>query len=131
MPILAGIFLVVTLSALGLPGLNSFVGEFMILLGAWAYSPALAVLGCLGLLLAPIYMLRLFQSAMYARWLPGEPAPAAATVHAPPRQAARDDLRGTQLALVAPLVALMFVIGLDPDLVTRLITTFAVRLPWS
>jgi NADH-quinone oxidoreductase subunit M len=131
MPILAGVFLIVTLAALGLPGLNSFVGEFMILLGAWAFSPTLAALGCLGLLLAPIYMLRLFQSAMYARWVPGQPAPAAATVHAPPREAARDDLRGAQLALIAPLVAMMFVIGLDPDLVTRLITTFAVRLPWS
>jgi NADH-quinone oxidoreductase subunit M len=131
MPVLAGIFLVVTLAALGLPGLNSFVGEFMILLGAWSYNPVLAVLACAGLLLAPVYMLRLFQSAMYAHWIPGRAAPAAATVHAPAAVAVHDDLGGGQLALIAPLVVLMFVIGLYPDLVTRLITTFAVKLPWS
>src|SRR5437879_5515770 len=82
MPILAGIFLVVTLAALGLPGLNSFVGEFMTLLGAWQLSPWLAAAGCLGLLLAPIYMLRLFQGLMYAPrqqdpWPPGGHGPVA------------------------------------------------------
>src|SRR5207248_1268749 len=65
MPLLAGVFLVVTLAALGLPGLNSFVGEFMILLGAWQLAPVYAVVACLGLILAPVYMLRLFQGAMY------------------------------------------------------------------
>src|SRR5207245_11500430 len=66
MPVLAGVFLVVTLAALGLPGLNSFVGEFMILLGSWAFSPGLTAVASIGLVLAPIYMLRLFQGAMYA-----------------------------------------------------------------
>ena len=80
MPVLAGLFLVVTLAALGLPGLNSFVGEFMTLLGACQRSPWLAVAGCLGLLFAPIYMLRLFQGVMYASrgedpWPPGGHGP--------------------------------------------------------
>src|SRR5262249_61456067 len=73
MPVFAGVFLVVTLAGLGLPTLNSFVGEFMTLLGAWQYVPALAVTGCLGLVLAPVYMLRLFQGLMYAG--PGEQLP--------------------------------------------------------
>ena len=42
MPVMAGVFIVVVLAALGLPGLNSFVGEFMTLLGAWQRAPALA-----------------------------------------------------------------------------------------
>ena len=119
MPVLAGVFLVVTLAALGLPGLNSFVGEFMILLGAWSYLPALAVVACIGLILAPVYMLRLFQGAMYAP-ATGEDLPHGhADAHEPARPAAFD-LSAGQLALLAPLVVLMFVIGLYPDLLTRL-----------
>jgi NADH-quinone oxidoreductase subunit M len=122
MPIMAGVFLVVTLAALGLPGLNSFVGEFMVLLGAWAHNPALAVVACVGLLLAPIYMLRLFQGAMYAP-ATGEDLPHGHAGHEmADHSAARPvlDLTGAQLALLAPLVTLMFVIGLDPFLLTRL-----------
>src|SRR5207244_9316596 len=74
MPVMTAIFFIVTLAALGLPGLNSFVGEFLTLLGAWQYSPWLAVSGCAGLVLAPVYMLRLFQGVMYAA--PGEQLPA-------------------------------------------------------
>ena len=83
MPVLTGLFLIVTLAALGLPGLNSFAGEFMTLLGAWQVSPWLAVAGCLGLLLAPIYLLRLFQGIVYAApgqdpWPPGGRGPVVA-----------------------------------------------------
>jgi NADH-quinone oxidoreductase subunit M len=116
MPLLAGVFLIVTLAALGLPGLNSFVGEFMILLGAWQLAPAYAVLACVGLILAPVYMLRLFQGAMYGT------RPAGA-------EDARD-LGGGELALLAPLVALMFVIGLDPNLLVRAITALGQPQPW-
>jgi NADH-quinone oxidoreductase subunit M len=131
MPVLAGVFLVVTLAALGLPGLNSFVGEFMILLGSWAFSPVLTAAAAVGLVLAPVYMLRLFQGAMYA-------PPAAELAHghqghAEASPASLSDLRGSQLALLAPLVALMFLIGLYPDLLTRLMTaaTLGLALPWQ
>jgi NADH-quinone oxidoreductase subunit M len=112
MPVLAGVFLVVTMAALGLPGLNSFVGEFMTLLGAWQFSPWLAVAGCIGLLLAPVYMLRLFQGAMYseARGAPDHPA----------GPVDRRDIARRELALLAPLVALMFVLGIYPYLVVHL-----------
>jgi NADH-quinone oxidoreductase subunit M len=116
MPLLAGVFLVVTLAALGLPGLNSFVGEFMILLGAWQLAPAYAVVACIGLVLAPVYMLRLFQGAMYGeRPAAGQETP---------------DLAGPELALVAPLVVLMFVIGLDPNLLVRAIGALGQPQPW-
>jgi len=118
MPVLAGVFMVVTLAALGLPGLNSFVGEFMILLGAWQLSPSLAVAACAGLVLAPVYMLRLFQGAMQ-----GE------SVRAQESQP-RLDLRGSELALLAPLVGLMFVLGLYPYVITRALDAVA-HPPWQ
>jgi len=132
-PVLAGVFLVVTLAALGLPGLNSFVGEFMVLLGAWAFSPVLTAVACLGLVLAPVYMLRLFQGAMYAPPT-GEDLAHGHEGHtgaaaAPPLL----DLRAPELALLAPLVVLMFIIGLYPDLLTRLmsVATLGIALPWQ
>ena len=118
MPVLAGVFTVVTLAALGLPGLNSFVGEFMILLGAWQLSPVLAVAACAGLVLAPVYMLRFFQGVMQ-----GE------SVRAQEGQPSLD-LRGAELALLSPLVVLMFVLGLYPFLITRALDAVA-HPPWQ
>jgi NADH-quinone oxidoreductase subunit M len=108
MPVMAGVFIVVVLAALGLPGLNSFVGEFMTLLGAWQLAPVLAVIGAIGLVLAPVYMLRLFQGTMQG--LPAGPVP-------------KSDIYAGQLVLVAPLVALMFALGLDPNVLTNLMTS--------
>ena len=110
MPILAGVFTVVALAALGLPGLNSFVGEFMTLLGAWERAPALAIAGAVGLVLTPVYVLRLFQGAMYSE----KPYPSQV-----------DDIHAGQLTLLAPLVALMFAIGLAPGILTGLMTSVA------
>src|SRR4029077_10964220 len=104
MPIMAGVFLLVTLAALGLAGLNSFVGEFMPLLGAWQLAPWLAVVGAVGLVLAPVYMLRLFQGAMHGEAAEATPLP---------------DLRVGQLTILAPLVILMFALGLYPYVLTQ------------
>jgi len=131
MPVLAGVFLVVTLAALGLPGLNSFVGEFMVLLGAWAYNPVLTAVACIGLVLAPVYMLRLFQGAMYAP--AGGELPHGHEGHAEVSAPATMDLRTVELALLAPLLALLFLIGLYPNLLTRLMSpaTLGIGLPWQ
>ena len=107
MPVMAGVFIVVVLAALGLPGLNSFVGEFMTLLGAWERAPVLAVFGAVGLVLAPVYMLRLFQGSMH-----GEPAD----------KRPMSDIHTGQLVLLSPLILLMFVIGLYPNLLTQLMS---------
>jgi NADH-quinone oxidoreductase subunit M len=108
MPVMAGIFIVVVLAALGLPGLNSFVGEFMTLLGAWQLAPVLAAIGAIGLVLAPVYMLRLFQGTMQG--VPAGPVP-------------KSDIYASQLVLLTPLVALMFALGLDPNVLTHLMTS--------
>src|SRR5438128_1863097 len=108
MPVMAGVFAIVTFAALGLPGLNSFVGEFMTLLGAWQRAPVLAVLGAVGLVLAPVYMLRLFQGV--TQGAPSGPVP-------------RSEIYASQLGVLAPLIVLMFVLGLDPALLTNLMTS--------
>jgi NADH-quinone oxidoreductase subunit M len=108
MPVLAGVFALVTFAALGLPGLNSFVGEFMTLLGAWQRAPALAIFAAIGLVLTPVYMLRLFQSV--TQGAPAGPVP-------------KSDVYVSQVGLLAPLIVLMFVIGLDPALLTNLMTS--------
>jgi NADH-quinone oxidoreductase subunit M len=100
MPWLYALFLVVTLAGLGMPGMNTFVGEFTILLGAFQASPALAVLAGLGVILACWYMLRLHQGLMH------DPlSDAAARV--------RDIGVGERLVLL-PLAALMLLIGVYP-----------------
>ena len=109
-PIMAGVFAVVTFAALGLPGLNSFVGEFMTLLGAWQRSPVLAVVAAIGLVLTPVYMLRLFQGV--TQGAPAGPVP-------------KSDVYAGQLGVLAPLLILMFVLGLDPALLTNLMTSLA------
>jgi NADH-quinone oxidoreductase subunit M len=142
MPVLAGVFLVVTLAALGLPMLNSFAGEFMTLLGAWQFSPWLAVAASLGLVLTPVYMLRLFQGLMYAR--PGEQLPApvvdrgeegpgpVAAGHGAAAAVTRDDIAPRELALLAPLLVLMAVLGLYPYLLTQAMNAlgFPLPVPW-
>jgi NADH-quinone oxidoreductase subunit M len=108
MPIMAGVFAVVTFAALGLPGLNSFVGEFMTLLGAWQRAPLLAVFGAIGLVLTPVYMLRLFQGV--TQGAPAGPVP-------------KSDIYAGQLGLLAPLIALMFAIGLYPNVLTSVMNS--------
>jgi NADH-quinone oxidoreductase subunit M len=98
-PWLAGTFLVVTMAALAIPGSNSFVGEFFILTGVFAERPLLAVLACIGVVYAAVYMLRLYQSSM----------------NGPKRGlASRAELGWRDALYLSPLVAAMLVIALWP-----------------
>jgi NADH-quinone oxidoreductase subunit M len=140
MPVLAGVFMVVTLAALGLPMLNSFVGEFMTMLGAWQFQPWLAIVSCLGLVLAPVYMLRLYQGLMYAapgEQLPGPPGAdhghhSSAHPAAEGAAVARSDVDRGQLALLVPMLLLMALLGLYPYLLTQAMTSlgFPLPVPW-
>ena len=65
MPVFATFFMIVTLSSIGLPGLNGFVGEFLVLLGAFRTEPLWAVFAALGVILAAVYMLWMFQRVMF------------------------------------------------------------------
>ena len=58
-------FMIATLSSIGLPGLNGFVGEFLILLGAFKASTLLGIIATLGVVLAAVYMLWMFQRVVW------------------------------------------------------------------
>ncbi len=113
-PIIAAVFLVATLSALGLPGLNGFVGEFLILAGTFQANAADAVVGTIGVVLAAAYMLRLFQGAMHGPL--GElgtsgPSPASSGTVA----AWWSEMSIGQYAALLPLIALIVWIGVVPS----------------
>jgi NADH-quinone oxidoreductase subunit M len=99
-PWLAGAYVVAMLSSIGLPGLNNFVGEFLVLLGTFSVDRVLASIAILGVILSAIYMLwsyqRTFQGPAKERWgrLP--------------------DLSWREGAIVAPIVVVMLWIGLHP-----------------
>jgi NADH-quinone oxidoreductase subunit M len=101
-PIYGSIMLIVALSSMGLPGLNGFVGEFTILLGSWAANPWWAVLAALGVILAAIYILSMFQK-MFMGESRNE-----ANKHLV-------DLSRRELWVIVPLVVFIFVIGLMPQ----------------
>ncbi len=65
LPIMAGFFLFFVFGSLGLPGLSGFVGEFLSLLGLFAYSHWLAAVAALGVILAAAYLLWMFQRTMF------------------------------------------------------------------
>jgi NADH-quinone oxidoreductase subunit M len=118
MPIMAGLFLVAALAGLGMPLLNSFVGEFLTLLGAFQVSPAWAVMASLGLVLSCCYMLRLYQGVTQGRIRTpngGDAGPAPKAVGG----LGRLDARWVEVAVLAPLLALIVVIGVYPGPVIR------------
>jgi len=65
MPVYAAFFGIVTMSSVGLPGLNGFVGEFLILLGTYLTHPVAAVVGASGVVLAAAYMLWMYRRVMF------------------------------------------------------------------
>lgn len=105
-PVFATILLIVTLSSIGLPGLNGFVGEFLILLGSFQSRPLFAVLGCLGVVLGAIYMLSMYRRVAFGRVLHRE------------NEDLRDMNKVEKWSLI-PLVILIFVMGLAPQIFLR------------
>jgi NADH-quinone oxidoreductase subunit M len=65
MPIYTGVFLLVTLGSIGLPGLNGFVGEFLILAGSWSRFPVAVALAGTGIILGAVYMLWMVQRVFW------------------------------------------------------------------
>jgi NADH-quinone oxidoreductase subunit M len=101
MPVYATIFLIITMSSIGLPSLNGFIGEFTILVGAFNRTWWWALLAALGIVLGAAYMLWMFQRVFFGP-----------LTHAENRDLA--DLNGRELAYLLPLVLLCFWIGLYP-----------------
>jgi NADH-quinone oxidoreductase subunit M len=100
-PVLAGIFLVAGLSSLSLPGLSPFVSEFLVLTGTFTKSVTAAVIATLGIVLAALYILLMYQRTMTG----------------PIRESTRNipDLKAREVAALAPLLALIVVLGFYPQ----------------
>jgi NADH-quinone oxidoreductase subunit M len=106
LPVYATIFLIVTLSSIGLPGTNGFVGEFLILLGAFKTTRVLTVFAASGVILAAVYMLWMFQRVMFGK-VTNE------------KNLRLRDLNGREVAYLLPLLVMVFWIGVYPQTFLR------------
>lgn len=102
-PLFGMLFVIVSLSSAGLPGLNGFVGEFNILLGAFQVSRAAAIFGTIGIILAAWYLLHAVRQMLHG------------PLTKPENQSLRD-LNLREMIILAPIVVLFFLIGLFPNL---------------
>jgi NADH-quinone oxidoreductase subunit M len=102
LPVFGVLFAIVTFSSIGLPGLNGFVGEFLILLGAFEANKIYAWFLVLGILLGASYMLWLYQRVMMGK------------LDKPENQQLKD-LSPREVTTLIPIVILMFWIGLYPS----------------
>jgi len=111
MPRYATLLVIFALSSLGLPGTNSFVGEFLVLVGTFLWSKAAAALASLGVILAAAYLLYMIQRVVFGVALPRE------LPHL-------KDIGLREFTILLPLVGLVFWIGVYPNpLVTRMHST--------
>ncbi|MEE8448999.1 MAG: NADH-quinone oxidoreductase subunit M, partial [Thermodesulfobacteriota bacterium] len=106
LPMFAVFFMIVTLSSIGLPGLNGFVGEFLILLGAFKLNWIYAVIAALGVILAAVYMLWMFQRVMFGK------------ITKPVNEGLKD-LSLREFLIFVPIVAVIVLIGVFPNLLLR------------
>jgi NADH-quinone oxidoreductase subunit M len=100
-PAFSAFFLVVALSSLGLPGLNGFVGEFLVLLGAFRVHPVMAAFATAGIIFAAVYLLWMYQRVAFGP-----------VTHEENRRLR--DMSGREWAVVVPLVVLIVWIGVYP-----------------
>ena len=99
-PVFAGVFMLVMLSSIGLPGLNGFVGEFLVLIGTFVTHRWWAVVATVGVILAAIYLLWAYQRVFHGR-PEGE-------------NAAFPEMTMRERAVMAPLVVLIVFLGVYP-----------------
>ena len=102
MPWFAIIFMIVTLSSVALPGTNGFVGEFLILLGAWKTSPGLTAISATGVIFGAVYMLWMFQRVMFGPIKDHH-------------NSELKDLNGRELLVLAPMLVAIFGMGVFPN----------------
>jgi NADH-quinone oxidoreductase subunit M len=103
-PVLASLFLIVTLATLAMPGSSNFVGEFLILLGVFKAKLAVAVIAFTGVVLASVYALRLFIRAMHNRLA---------------RTERSRELNLREGSVLVPLVGVILFMALYPQLALR------------
>jgi NADH-quinone oxidoreductase subunit M len=102
MPVFALLLTIAVLSSAGLPGLNGFVGEYLILLGAFDANPWLSALAVLGVIFGAVYLLSMTRRVLYGPVTKEE-------------NRALRDLGGREILLSLPIVALVVWIGVAPE----------------
>ncbi|SFA98550.1 NADH dehydrogenase subunit M [Amycolatopsis marina] len=118
-PLLGGMLLIAGLSTLSLPGTNSFISEFLVLLGSFETRPVFAIIATIGMVLAAVYVLWLYQRIMTGP-VRGDAMIGAGggpgTTMAPEAGAkkAMKDLSGREIAMLAPMVVLIIGLGFYP-----------------
>lgn len=119
-PVLGGMFFVAGLSSLALPGTNSFISEFLVLIGSFPREPVFTIIATVGMVLAALYVLWAYQRVMQGPvrgnalvGLVGGPGSAVD----PSSEAAKSkvvDLSKRELAVLTPLVVLIIALGVYP-----------------
>jgi NADH-quinone oxidoreductase subunit M len=107
-PVFSVFFMLATFSSIGLPGLNGFVGEFLILLGTFQHSYLFGTLATTGVVLGAVYMLNLARRFLFGP-----------LVHDENRNIA--DCSAREICYLTPLVVFMVIIGLYPKLLLDVI----------
>lgn len=102
MPVYASVFLVTMLSSIGLPGLNGFIGEFLIMLGAFKANVWAGAFAVSGVVLGAVYMLWMYQRVIFGELKHEE-------------NKKLTDLSPREIAIFTPLLALMLLMGLYPQ----------------
>ena len=115
MPLYATLFVIAMLSSVGLPGLNGFVGEFLILSGAFKTHPRAAVIAATGVILAAIYLLWLVQRVFFGPITEEE-------------NKVIPEIAWNEVAAMVPLIVMMVWIGLYPNVFLRKMTPSVQRL---
>ncbi|MFJ9028302.1 NADH-quinone oxidoreductase subunit M [Streptomyces sp. NPDC102274] len=106
-PVLAGTFLIGGLATLSLPGLSPFVSEFLVLVGTFSRYPVIGIIATIGIVLAALYVLVLYQRTMTG--------PVKAEIRTMP------DLRVRELVVITPLIALLLFLGVYPKPLTEIV----------
>jgi NADH-quinone oxidoreductase subunit M len=101
MPLFSAFFLVVTFSSIGLPGLNGFVGEFLILLGAFQTAPFWTAGAATGVILGAIYMLWMFRRVIFGPL-------------SLPENQRLEDIGAREIVILVPILALIVFMGIYP-----------------
>jgi NADH-quinone oxidoreductase subunit M len=115
MPVFAAVFLIMTMSSIGLPGLNGFIGEVLILLGVYVVNKMWAGVAASGIVLGAAYMLWLYQRTMFGKV-------------DNPANASLKDLNGREIATFVPLILLAVWIGLYPSPFLRRLESSVARV---
>jgi NADH-quinone oxidoreductase subunit M len=103
-PVLATLFLITTFATLAMPGSANFIGELLVLFGAFEDKLVYGLVATVGVVLASVYMIRLFQRTMHNRVAP--------KTHS-------SEIDGINLAAIAPLVAVILALGIYPNFVVE------------